>query len=392
MTKHILYLAPLAAILLSCGGETKTENPQPESKAEPAAAKGDGKGVAKGGFGTMSGHAVDLYTLANGKGFEAKISTRGGVVVSLLAPDKAGKYEDVVLGFDTPEGYEKENPYFGALIGRYGNRIAKGRFVLNNVEYRLAVNNGENHLHGGLQGFDKRLWSARALAGENPALELTYVSRDGEEGYPGNLSVKVVYTVTADNELKLDYSATTDRTTILNLTNHSYFNLAGQGNGDILGHEMQINADRFTPVDAGLIPTGELRPVKGTPFDFTSPVTIGARIGAGDEQLRFGGGYDHNYVLNRTSEGLNLAARVHEPGSGRVMEVHTTQPGVQFYTGNFLDGSLTGKGGKVYKQRYAFCLETQHFPDSPNKKDFPTVVLEPGQEYKSSTVYRFTAK
>jgi aldose 1-epimerase len=376
------------ALLCSC-----SSGPAGESKAPEAAAKGDATGLPKTAFGkTANGHTVHLYTLANKNGFEARITNYGGIVVSLKAPDKAGKYEDVVLGFDSLDGYLKEHPYFGALIGRYGNRIARGTFTLNNVEYKLAVNNGENHLHGGLKGFDKQTWTAREMPGSNPALELTYSSRDGEEGYPGRLSVRVVYSVTADNELKIDYTASTDRTTVLNLTNHSYFNLAGQGSGDILGHLMQINAGRFTPVDKGLIPTGELRTVKGTPFDFTTATPIGARIDAADEQIRNGGGYDHNFVLNRTSEGLNLAARVKEPGSGRVLEVHTTEPGVQFYAGNFLDGSITGKGGKAYHKRYAFCLETQHFPDSPNRKEFPAVVLEPGQEYRSTTVYRFSAE
>jgi aldose 1-epimerase len=284
-------------------------------------------------------------------------------------------------------------PYFGAVVGRYGNRIAKGKFKLNGVEYTLAVNNGENALHGGLKGFDKQVWTARdASDGGVPAIEMTYVSKDKEEGYPGNLTVKVLYTLTENNELKLDYTANTDKDTVLNVTNHSYFNLAGQGEGTILDHVLMLNADKFTPVDAGLIPTGELKPVAGTPFDFRQPTRIGDRIDAKDEQIVRGKGYDHNFVLNGPQGQLQLAARVSEPKSGRVMEVHTTEPGVQFYTGNFLDGSNTGKGGKVYNHRYGFCLETQHFPDSPNKPQFPSVVLKPEGTYRSTTIFRFSAQ
>lgn len=339
---------------------------------------------------TADGQAVDLYTLTNPNGLEAAITNYGGIVVRLKTPDRNGQLADVVLGFDTLDDYLKGHPYFGAIIGRYGNRIAKGRFQLNGVEYKLAVNNGENHLHGGLKGFDKVVWNARDVStAEAPALELTYTSKDGEEGYPGTLHVTVVYTLTPANELKIDYAATTDKDTIVNLTNHSYFNLAGQGEGDILGHELMINASRFTPVDAGLIPTGELRSVEGTPFDFRKPVAIGARINQDDQQLKYGNGYDHNFVLDRTGDGLVLAARVTEPKSGRVMEVYTTEPGIQFYSGNFLDGSNKGKGGKIYQRRYGFCLETQHFPDSPNKPNFPSTVLRPGAKYQSTTVYRF---
>jgi aldose 1-epimerase len=342
-------------------------------------------------FGSTPAGPARLYTLANRSGMTATITNYGGIVTSLRVPDRNGKIDDVVLGYATLDGYLKKHPYFGAIIGRYGNRIAKARFSLDGVEYKLAANNGVNALHGGLQGFDKQLWEASDVSVSDPALELRYVSRNGEEGYPGRLAVAVTYTVTTDNELRIDYTATTDKPTVLNLTNHSYFNLAGQGNGDILGHEMQINAAHFTPVDAGLIPTGEIRPVAGTPLDFRKPEKIGARIEASDEQIRRGGGYDHNFVLG-TGEGLKLAARVYEPGSGRVMEVHTTEPGVQFYTGNFLDGSLTGKGDKSYKKRYGFCLETQHYPDSPNQPAFPPVALRPGSEYRSRTVYRFSTQ
>lgn len=339
------------------------------------------------------GTPVDLYTLTNDTGVEARIMTYGGIVVSLKVPDRHGDLGDVVLGYDTLEGYLRDNPYFGALIGRYGNRIAKGRFTLDGKVYRLARNNGKNHLHGGIKGFDKVIWKATEARRENGVgLQLTYLSRDGEEGYPGNLSVTVVYTLTHNNELRIDYAATTDKKTIVNLTNHSYFNLAGAGKGNILGHEMMLDADRFTPVDKGLIPTGELREVKGTPMDFTEPTPIGARIDRQDEQLIFGLGYDHNWVLNHKNGTLALAARVFEPTTGRSMEVYTTEPGIQFYSGNFLDGAITGKNGKVYHKRYGFCLETQHFPDSPNKPQFPSTVLNPGQEYRQTTIYKFSAQ
>jgi aldose 1-epimerase len=338
---------------------------------------------------TSAGEPVELFSLTNSKGMQADIMTYGGILVSLKVPDRGGKPADVVLGFDTLDGYlTNPPPYFGALIGRYGNRIGGGRFTLNGTEYKLAQNNGPNHLHGGLRGFDKVLWKARTP--DARSLELTYLSKDGEEGYPGNLTVNVTYTLTENNELKIDYRATTDKDTVLNLTNHSYFNLGGQGEGDVLGHQILINADSFTPVDSGLIPTGELRSVEGTPFDFRQARAIGERIDAPDEQLKFGKGYDQNYVLNRSGSGLELAAKVIEPKSGRVMEVLTTEPGVQFYTGNNLDGSIHGKEGKVYGRRYGLCLETQHFPDSPNKPNFPSVVLKPGAQYQTTTVYRFS--
>jgi aldose 1-epimerase len=348
-------------------------------------------GISKKAFGKMpDGRTIDLYTLTNNHGMRVAITNYGGIVVSIVAPDRNGKPGDVVLGFDNLEGYLAKEPYFGALIGRYVNRIGNARFKLDGVEYKLPANDGPNSLHGGLQGFDKRVWAAREVPGEHPALELTYLSKDGEEGYPGNLSVKVVYSLTDDNSLRIDYSATTDKDLVLNLTNHSYFNLAGEGNGDILKHQIMINADRFTPIDGTLIPTGELRKVAGTPFDFRKPAAIGARIDADDEQIKFGKGYDHNFVLNRSGAGLGLAARVTDPGSGRALEVLTTQPGLQFYTGNFLDGSIHGKGGRAYGRRSAFCLETQHFPDSPNKPSFPSTVLKPGQTYRESTVFRFS--
>ncbi|MGO4882663.1 MAG: aldose epimerase family protein [Bryobacteraceae bacterium] len=337
---------------------------------------------------TPSGETVTLYTLKNSKGVEAAISTYGGVIVSLKVPDRAGMLGDVVLGFDDFKGYLIPPPYFGAIVGRYGNRIAHARFTLDGIEYKLAKNDGDNTLHGGNRGFDKVLWKAKPINGHT--LQLTYLSKDGEEGYPGNLSVTVTYTLTDHNELKIDYTATTDKDTVLNLTNHSYFNLAGEGKGDILAHRLTLYASRFTPVDKGLIPTGELRNVEGTPFDFRQPHAIGERIGSSDEQIVLGGGYDHNFVLDRSGAGLSLAARVADPGSGRVLEVLTTEPAIQFYTGNFLDGSIHGKGGKVYGRRSAFCLETQHYPDSPNHPAFPATELKPGAVYHTTTVFRFT--
>jgi len=342
-------------------------------------------------FGKLpSGEEVRLFTLTNKNGMEARIMNYGGAIVSLKTPDRNGQLADVVLGFDSLDGYLKGSPYFGALVGRYGNRIAGGKFVLNGETYTLPVNNGPNSLHGGLKGFDKVLWSAEQ--GEGQSLVLKYVSADGEEGYPGELSATVTYTLTDDNELKIDYEAATTKPTVVNLTNHSYFNLKDGGASTILDHELTLMADRTTPVDEGLIPTGELRPVEGTPFDFRTSTPIGARIDAGDEQIKFGGGYDHNFVLNRSGEGLAPAARVYEPTTGRVMEVSTTEPAVQFYTGNFLDGTLTGKGGVTYARRSALCLETQHYPDSPNKPDFPSTTLNPGETYRSTTVYKFSAQ
>ena len=358
------------------------------AQAPPKKGKSD---VKKQAFGTMpDGTAVELYTLTNARGMQAEITTYGGAVVSLTAPDRAGKFADVVMGMDSLEGYRGQSKYFGALVGRYGNRIAHAKFTLEGKTYALPKNDGANTLHGGLKGFDKHVW--KAAPGEGASLELTYLSKDGEEGFPGNLSAKVVYTLTDNNELKIEYTATTDKPTVLNLTNHSYFNLAGPGGGDVLQHEVQIDADRFTPVDAGLIPTGELRAVKGTPFDFTKPTAIGARIGQSDEQLKLGNGYDHNFILNKGNGGLTRAAVVHEPKTGRVLEVLTTEPAVQFYTGNFLDGKDRGKGGKVYAFRGAFCMETQHYPDSPNHPAFPTSELKPGATYHTVTVFRFSAR
>jgi aldose 1-epimerase len=342
---------------------------------------------------TPDGKEVDIYTLKNSAGMEARIMTYGGILVSLKVPDKDGKLADVVLGYDSLSQYIANNPYFGALIGRYGNRIGKARFTLHGKEYTLAANNGPNSLHGGLKGFDKVVWGVKdADSKEGKSLALTYVSKDGEEGYPGTLSVEVTYTLADSNELRIDYKATTDKPTVLNLTQHSYFNLAGAGDGDILKEVLFIDADRFTPVDATLIPTGELKTVKGTPLDFTQPTPIGARINDRDQQLKYGLGYDFNWVLNKKEGELTLAARVQDPSSGRIMEVYTTEPGLQFYSGNFLDGTAIGKGGLKYGHRYGFCLETQHFPDSPNEPKFPSTELDPGQTYTSTTIYKFSAK
>ncbi|MGD2218419.1 MAG: aldose epimerase family protein [Gemmatimonadales bacterium] len=345
-------------------------------------------------FGTTpEGVDVELYALTNAHDVQVRITNYGGIVTQLLVPDRDGELADVVLGYDSLSAYLEESPYFGAIVGRYGNRIAAGRFALDGIEYDLARNNGENHLHGGLKGFDKVVWDAEPYSGEGETgLRLTYVSEDGEEGYPGRLTATVTYALTDENELVIEYSAVTDKPTVVNLTHHSYFNLAGHASGDILGHELALAASRFTPVDAGLIPTGELRQVAGSPMDFRKSMPIGSRIEEADEQLRFAGGYDHNFVLDDHDGSLRLAARVYEPSSGRVMEVYTTEPGIQFYSGNFLDGGNVGKGGSPYEHRSGFCLETQHFPDSPNKPHFPSTVLRPRERYESKTIYKFSVK
>ncbi|MFC1738606.1 aldose epimerase family protein [Planctomycetota bacterium] len=344
--------------------------------------------IQKEPFGTTAdGEKADLYTLTNANGLIVKITNYGGIVTELHVPDKNEKLADIVSGYNSLDKYIENSPYFGALIGRYGNRIADGKFTLEGREYTLAKNeNNISHLHGGVKGFDKVVCDAEPMeTDDGPALKVTYLSPDGEEGYPGNLSCTVIYTLTNDNELKISYEAETDKTTVLNLTHHSYFNLAGHDSGDILGHKLMLKADNYTPVDDKLIPTGQIKPVAGTPMDFTSPETIGARI----EQVK--GGYDHNYVLNKTDDSLTLAARVSESTTGRVMEVYTTEPGLQFYSGNFLDGTNKGKGA-VYNRHNAFCLEAQHFPDSPNKPNFPSVVLEPSEKYTQLTIYKFYAK
>jgi len=349
--------------------------------------------IGRKNFGqTPAGATAEIFTLRNRHGLEAQITNYGGIVTSLKTPDREGRFADVVLGFDRLENYLAVHPYFGALIGRYGNRIARGKFSLNGHGYQLAVNNGANALHGGLKGFDKVIWNVAAaeVVADEPTLTLTYVSADGEEGYPGKLSVQAVYVLTADNALTLKFTAKTDKPTVCNLTHHSYFNLAGAG--DVLHHVVHLNAETFTPVDSGAIPTGELRRVAKTPFDFRAPTPIGLRINQDDEQLKFGRGYDHNFVLEKMGERpaeFSLAASVYEPVTGRTMEVWTTEPGVQFYTGNYLDGTLTGKGGWKYQSRHGFCFEPQHFPDSPNQPAFPTTELKPGEIYMHTTSYKF---
>lgn len=352
-------------------------------------------GIEKSSYGTLpDGRQVDLYTLRNAQGMTVQITNFGGIITSWTAPDKNGKYEDVVLGCDSLSGYLRGTPFFGAIIGRYGNRIAKGKFTLDSTTYTLATNNGTNHLHGGIKGFDKVLWDAHIVKGENQILKLKYYSKDGEEGYPGGLAVEVIYTLMKDNALGIHYLATTDKPTVVNLTNHSYFNLANGGKGDIFGHELMLKAGRYLPVDSTLIPTGELRPVKGTAFDFTQPFKIGARINdASDTQIRYGLGYDHCWVFDQPkSSKAELVGTLYEPSSGRLMEVLTTEPAVQFYSGNFLDGTVIGKGGTAYQHRTGLCLETQHYPDSPNQPAFPSTMLQPEEAYRSVTIYRFSTK
>ncbi len=371
--RRLLLLLPF--LLMSCSS--------PDPAVEP--------GVRSRTFGQLSdGREAKLFQLASPSGMVMEVTNYGGIITKLTAPDRDGTFEDVVLGFDTLEEYLVNEPYFGAIIGRYGNRIAGGSFSIDGETYTLAQNNGENHLHGGIKGFDKVLWEAEPFSmGNEYGLVLTYESPDGEEGYPGNLSVKVTYLLTADMRLIVSYQAQTDKATPVNLTQHSYFNLAGPDSDSILDHELMLAADHFTPVDAGLIPTGEIRPVADTPFDFTVATPIGARIDQDDEQLVNGLGYDHNWVLRDMGSSITLAARVREPGSGRVMEVLTEEPGIQFYSGNFLDGSITGKGGNVYEYRSGFALETQHFPDSPNQSAFPSTVIVPGEQYQTRTIFAF---
>jgi len=360
------------------------------ARAQAAPAK-QAHGVQQQPFGTRDGRPVTLYTLTNSQGLEVKVMNYGAIIISLRVPDRKGQLADIVLGHEKLEGYTPNPPYLGALVGRYANRIANGTFTLAGQKYELPKNDGPNTLHGGIKGFDKVVWDGAPLK-TKAGVAFSYLSKDGEEGFPGNLKVRVTYTLTDANELVVDYEATTDKATPINLSQHSYFNLAGEGNGDILNHEIMINAERFTPVDKNLIPTGELRPVKGTPFDFRASTRVGDHINDNYDQLILGHGYDHNFVISRKGAGLELAARVFEPTTGRIMEVLTTQPGVQFYTGNFLDGTVTGKQGHVYKHRYGLCLETQHFPDSPNHPEFPTTILKPSETFRSKTVFKFSAK
>ena len=376
-------LAVAGALVFVSGGSAGAQ-----SKPDPARAAGK-SGVTRAPFGKLpDGTAIESFTLRNAHGIEVRAITYGAIIVSLRVPDRAGKFDDVVLGHDDLAGYLDKPAYFGSVVGRYGNRIAKGRFTLDGKTYTLATNNGPNHLHGGVKGFDKVVWKGEPAAAGGASVTFSYTSRDGEEGYPGTLAARVTYTLSDKGELTFEYSATSDKATPINLTQHSYFNLGTPGS-DILGHELTLDADRFTPVDPTLIPTGQLAPVSGTPFDFRKPTAIGARIAQDDEQLKRGGGYDHNFVLSGAGEGLRRAGLLADPKTGRTMEILTTEPGVQFYSGNFLDGTIKGKGGVVYKHRSGLCLETQHFPDSPNQPSFPSTILRPGKEYRSKTVLVF---
>lgn len=378
----------LAATLGGACGPSSSQPQQPAASPAPARRP---LSMTRSPFGTLpDGRTVEAFTLSNARGMEVTAITYGGVITSLNVPDKAGQLGDVVLGYDTLQGYLDKSPFFGTIVGRYGNRIGKGRFTLDGKTYSLPINNGENHLHGGPQGFDKKVWDAEPFErADAVGVVFSHTSPDGDMGYPGTLQAKVTYTLTDDNVLRFDYEATTDKATPINLTQHTYFNLAGAGSGDILGHQVEMQADRYTPVDKGLIPTGEVAPVEGTPFDFRKATAIGARINADHPQIALGGGYDHNLVFARTGPGLERVVRVYEPTTGRTLEMATTQPATQFYTGNFLDGTITGKGGKVYGKRAGFCLETQHYPDSPNKPDFPSSILRPSDTYRQSTTFTF---
>jgi aldose 1-epimerase len=384
-------LAASAMLALAC---TK-DRPAADSSAAtaaPAPATGGGASVTRASFGTTpDGTPVDVYTLTNAHGIRMRVLTYGGIVQSLETPDRAGKLDDVVLGFDDLQGYVKSSPYFGAIVGRYGNRIAGGRFTLDGKTYKLATNNGPNALHGGIKGFDKVVWAAQQFKSDSGVgVVLTHTSPDGDEGYPGTLNANVTYTLTDRDELAIDYEATTDKATPVNLTNHSYWNLAGEGARDILGHVLTIESSAIVPVDSTLIPTGSLMPVAGTPFDFRSPTAIGARIEDKHQQIQFGKGYDHTFVLDGARQnGVAHAAHVAEPTTGRTLDVYTTEPGVQFYSGNFLDGTITGKRGRVYGHRSGLALETHHYPDSPNRPNFPSTILRPGQTYRTHTVYKF---
>src|SRR3954454_24849520 len=360
-------------------------------RAEPNAPNQQPATVTVAPFGRMpDGKAVEVYTLTNVRGMEVRAITYGAIIQAIRVPDRAGRPDDITLGYDSLWGYLTASPYFGAVVGRYANRIARGRFALGGQTYRLAAHNGPHHLHGGLKGFDKVVWEGKSCQrGDTVGVEFQHTSPDGDEGYPGTLHVSVTYTLTPSNQLEVEYRAKTDQATPVNLSQHSYFNLAGEGSGDILGHILEVDADRYTPVDSTLIPTGELASVRNTPFDFRTPMAIGARINQPDPQLKYGKGYDHNFVLNRSGSGVVHAARVVEPKTGRTLDISTTEPGLQFYSGNFLDGTITGKSGHVYAHRSALVLETQHFPDSPNHPNFPSTILRPGKEYRSRTVFAF---
>ena len=387
--KFIFLIAVTTAIgFVNCKQGAKTDKPSEPMKQESKST------IVKKPYGTTADdEAVDLYKLKNSSGMQVDIITYGGRIVNLSVPDKNGNFSNVVLNFDSLDQYQESNPFFGALVGRYGNRIANAKFSLNGTEYTLAANNGPNSLHGGTKGFDKVVWKVEDFKeGDDASLKLSYLSKDMEEGFPGSLAVTVTYTLTDDNALKVDYEATTDKATIVNLTQHAYFNLSGDFTTNILDHELTLDANQLVPVDATLIPTGSLTDVAATPFDFTSPKVIGQDIDADDDQIKKGGGYDHCWVLNNQNTGMRNVATVHDPKTGRVMNVSTTEPGIQFYTGNFLDGTLPIPGGGTYAKRSGLCLETQHYPDSPNQAGFPSVVLNPGEKYATTTSFKFTAK
>lgn len=387
---QFFILLAVVSFYTSCK-DTKQEVKKTETEAEKTM---EHASVTKSTFGTTpDGQQVDLYKLKNANGMEVDIITFGGIITTLKAPNKDGKFEDVVLGYNNLEPYLTNPTFFGALIGRYGNRIANGKFTLNGTEYTLATNNAPNHLHGGDTGFDKVVWNAEPVEnGDTVALKLSYLSKDMEEGYPGNLNTTVVYTLTPDNTLEVSYEATTDKTTIVNLTQHSYFNLSGDFSKTILDDKVMIDADRYVPIDETSIPLGPLAEVKGTPFDFTTPKAVGAAIDADDVQIKNGTGYDHCWVLNHQDQGFRLVATVYNEASGRFLEVFTDEPGIQFYTGNFLDGTLPSQQGGTYAKRTGLCLETQHYPDSPNQKDYPTTVLNPGETYSTKTTFKFSTK
>lgn len=387
----LVLCVALIAVLASCGKPAPQSTPAPASPPVTSVAKAS---VARADFGKMpDGTVIELFTLTNASGMTVSAMNYGGIVTAIKVPDRNGELDDVALGYDSLEDYLKDSSYFGSIIGRYANRIGNARFTLDGLTYLLAKNDGPNTLHGGLKGFDKAVWQAEPFEHEGEVgVVFTHTSPDGDEGFPGTLSLRVIYTLTNKNELAFDYHATTDKPTVINLTQHTYFNLGGDGSGDVLAHELTIHADRYTPVDKTLIPLGDIVSVEDTPFDFRTRTPIGARIDADNPQIKLGSGYDHNYVLNRARNELALAARVEEPKTGRVMEVHTSEPGMQFYTANHLDGSIIGKSGHVYDRRDAFCLETQHFPDSPNKPTFPSTTLRPGETYQSRTVYTFSTQ
>jgi aldose 1-epimerase len=391
----VAIAAQTTAVLIGCSPSSSADKPAASgaTSAATSTVASTAPSVTKASFGTApDGKAVDIYTLKNSRGVEVRAMTYGGIIVSFRAPDRGGQLDDIVLGYDSLAGYVKSSPYFGAIVGRYGNRIARGHFTLDGVTYdKLVINNPPNHLHGGTKGFDKVVWGAEPFHTDSTAgVVLTYTSPDGEEGYPGTLKARVTYTLNNNDELAADYEATTDKATPVNLTQHTYWNLAGEGRRTILDHVLTLNASAFTPVDSTLIPTGEIKPVAGTPFDFRTPTPIGARVDANDPQIKNGKGYDHNFVLDRPAgaAGLVHVARVTEPTTGRTLDISTMEPGVQFYSGNFLDGSNVGKGGHVYGHRTGFALETQHYPDSPNHPKFPSTILRPGETYRTRTVFR----